>query len=76
MNVLEINYFPSKTTSYILRPGLYDIGDINKLINYFLPGFVNVSITIVDISLRCKLNTNQTLIFTIKSFFYTIIGFT
>ena len=32
MNVLDINYFPTKGTSYTLPPGLYDKGDINKLI--------------------------------------------
>jgi len=37
---------------------------------------VKVSITIDDVRLRSNLNINQPLIFTKKSFFYTILGFT
>ena len=36
---------------------------------------MKVSITIDDIRLKSNLNINQTLIFTAKSFFYTILGF-
>ena len=37
---------------------------------------VKVSVTIDDIRLKSNLKTNQTLFFTEKSFFYTILGFT
>ena len=37
---------------------------------------VKVTITIDDIRLKSNLKINQTLIFTNKSFFYTILGFT
>ena len=37
---------------------------------------MKVSITSDDSRLRSKLNINQTLIFTKKSFFYTMLGFT
>ena len=37
---------------------------------------MKVSITIDDIRLKSNLKINQTLIFTNKSFFYTILGFT
>ena len=37
---------------------------------------MEVSITIDDIRLRSNLKINQTLIFTKKSFFYTLLGFT
>ena len=36
---------------------------------------MKVNITIDDIRLKSNLKTNQTLIFTEKSFFYTILGF-
>ena len=35
-----------------------------------------MSITIDDVRLKSNLKINQTLIFTKKSFFYTILGFT
>ena len=37
---------------------------------------MKVNITIDDVRLKSNLKTNQTLIFTEKSFFYTILGFT
>ena len=37
---------------------------------------MKVSITIDDIRLKSNLKNNQTLIFTKRSFFYTILGFT
>ena len=37
---------------------------------------MKVSITIDDIRFKSNLRTNQTLIFTAKSFFYTTLGFT
>ena len=52
------------------------MSDVNKTLEYLLLDFVKISITIDDIRLRSKLNINQTLMFTKKSFFYTIIGFT
>ena len=37
---------------------------------------MKINITIDDLRLKSNLKTNQTLIFTEKSFFYTILGFT
>ena len=37
---------------------------------------MKVSVTIDDVRLKSNLKTNQTIIFTEKSFFYTILGFT
>ena len=41
-----------------------------------LPNNLKISITIDDIRLKSNLKINQTLIFTEKSFFYKILGFT
>ena len=43
---------------------------------HILPDNVKVSVTIDDIRLKSNLKNNQTLIFTNKSFLYTILGFT
>ena len=55
---------------------MYEITDINKTLEYILPDNVKVSITVDDIRLKSNLKINQTLFFTIKLFFYTILGFT
>ena len=45
-------------------------------LKHILPDNVKESVTIDDIRLKSNLKTNQTLLFTKKSFFYTILGFT
>ena len=75
MDILYIKIFPSRRTGYTLPPGIHEIGDINKTLEYLFSDTVKVSNTIDDIRLRSSLIINQTLIFTRKSFFYTIIGF-
>ena len=50
--------------------------DLNNTLKYILPDNVEISITIDDIRLKSKLKIDQTLLFTKKSFFYTILGFT
>ena len=76
MNILDLKYIPTKRTSYSLNPGFYEIVDLNNTLKYILPDNVKVSVTIDDIKLKSNLKINQTLIFTEKSFFYTILGFT
>ena len=49
---------------------------MNNTLEYILPDNVKVSVTIDDVRLKSNLRVNQTLIFTEKSFFYTILGFT
>ena len=37
---------------------------------------MKISVTVDDVRLKSNLKTNQTLIYTNKSYFYTILGFT
>ena len=76
MDILDLKYIPTKRTGYSLNPGIYEIVDLNNTLKYILPDNVKVSVTIDDTRLKSNLNTNQTLLFTEKSFFYTILGFT
>ena len=76
IDVLDLKYIPTKRTGYSLNPGIYEVIDLNNTLNHILPNNVNVNITIDDIRLKSNLKTNQTLIFTEKSFFYTILGYT
>ena len=76
MNILDLKYIPTKRTGYSLNPGIYEIFDLNNTLKHILPNNVKVNITIDDIRLKSNLKTNQTLIFTEKSFFYTSLGFT
>ena len=76
IDVLDLKYFPTKRIGYSLNPGIYEVVDLNNTLKYILPDNVKVTITIDDIRLKSNLKTNQTLIFTEKSFFYTILGYT
>ena len=76
MDILDLNYIPTKRTGYSLNPGIYEVIDLNNTLKHILPDNVKVNITIDDIRLKSNLTINQTLIFTKRSFFYTILGFT
>ena len=76
IDILDLKYIPTRRTGYYLNPGIYERLDLNNTLKYILPDNVKVSVTIDDIRLKSNLKTNQTLIFTEKSFFYTILGFT
>ena len=75
MDILDLRYIPTKRTGYSLNTGIYEVIDLNNTLKHILPDNVKINITIDDIRLKSKLKINQTLIFTEKSFFYTIIGF-
>ena len=76
IDILDLKYIPTKRKGYSLHPGIYEMIDINNNLNYILPNNKKVSVTIDDVRLKSNLKTNQTLTFTNKSFFYTILGFT
>ena len=76
MNILDLKYIPTKRTGCSLIPGIYEVVDLNNILKYILPNNVKVNITIDNIRLESNLKNNQLLIFTEKSFFYTILGFT
>ena len=76
MDILDLRYIHTKRTGYSLNPGIYEVIVLNNSLKYILPKNVKVNITIDDIRLKSNLKINQTLIFTERSFFYTILGFT
>ena len=76
IDILELKYIPTKKTGYSLNTGIYEVIDLNNTLKHILPDNIKVSVTIDDIRLKSNLKTNQTLMFTEKSFFYTILGFT
>ena len=76
MGILDLKYIPTKRIGYSLNPGNYEVADLNSILKHISPDNVKVSVTIDDIRLKSNLKTNQTLFFTEKSFFYTILGFT
>ena len=76
IDVLDLKYISTKRIGYSLNPGIYEIVDINNILKHILPNNVKVNITLDDIRLKSNLKINQTLIFTEKSFFHTILGFT
>ena len=76
IDILGLEYIPIKRIGYSLNPGIYEVINLNNTSKKILPDNVKVSIPIDDIRLKSNLKINQTLIFTNKSFFYTILGFT
>ena len=76
IDILDLKYIPTKRTGNSLNPGIYEVVDLNNTLKHNLPDNVKVSITIDDVRLKSKLIDNQISIFTEKSFFYTILGFT
>ena len=75
IDILDLKCIPTKRTGYSLNPGIYEVVDLNNTLKYILPDNVKVSVTIDDVRLKSNLKINQTLIFTKKSFFHTILGF-
>ena len=76
IDILDLKYISTKRTGYSLNPGIYEVVDLNNILKYILPDNVKVYITIDDFRLKSNLKIIQTLLFTNKSFFYTILGFT
>ena len=76
IDILDLKYIPSKRIGYSLPPGIYEVIDLNNTLKHILPDNVKIIVTIDDVRLKSNLKTNQTLIFTEMSFFYTILGFT
>ena len=76
IDILDLEYIPTKRIGYSLNPGIYEVVDLNNTLKYILPDNVKINVTIDDVRLKSNLKTNQTLIFTEKSFFHTILGFT
>ena len=76
VDILGLKYTPTKRTGYSLNPGIYEVVDLNNTLKNILPSNVKVNNTMDDIRLKSNLKTNQTLLFTNKSFFYTILGYT
>ena len=75
-DILDLKHIQPKRTGYSLNPGMYEVYDLINTLKHVLPDNVKVSVTIDDIRLKSNLKVNQTLIFTEKSFFHTILGFT
>ena len=76
IDILDFKYIPTKRRGYSLNPSIYEIVDLNNTLKYILPDNVKVDVSFDDIRLKSNLRYNQTLIFTNKSFFYTILGVT
>ena len=72
----DLKYISTKRIGYSLNPGIYKNVDLNNTLKHILPDNVKVNVAIDDIRLKSNLKTNQTLLFTDKSFFYTILGYT
>ena len=76
INVLDLKNIPTKRMGYSIEPNIYNMVDLNKTLKNILPNNVKIDITIDERKYKTDLKINQTLIFTNKCSFYTILGFT
>ena len=76
MDILDLKCISTKRTGYSIEPNIYNVVDLNKTLKNILPNNIKIDITIDERKYKNDLKINQTLIFTNKSFFYTILGFT
>ena len=75
IDILDLEYISTERMGYSVNPGIYEVVDLNNALKCILPDNVKINIAIDDIRLKSNLKINQTLLFTEKSFFYTILGF-
>ena len=76
IDILDLKYIPTKRMGYSIEPNIYNVVDLNKTLKNILPDNVKINVSIDERKYKTDLKINQTLIFTNKSFFYTILGFT
>ena len=70
VDILDLNYIPTKRTGYSLNIGIFEVVDLNNSLKYILLNNVKVSVTIDVVRLKSNLKINQTLLFTEESFLY------
>ena len=76
IDILDLEYNPTKRIDYSLKPDIYQVSDKNNSLKNTLPDNVKINVTIDQKKYKTDLKIKQTLIFTNKSFLYTILGFT
>ena len=75
IDILHLKYVPTKRMGYSIEPNIYNVDDLNKTLKNVLPNNVKINVSIDERKYKTDSKNNQTLIFTNKSFFYTILGF-
>ena len=76
IDILDLKYIHTKKMGYSIEPNIYKVVDLNKTSKNILPDNVKRNFSIDERKYKTDLEINQTLIFTKKSFFYTILGLT
>ena len=76
IDILDLEYIPTKRTGYSIEPNIYNVVDLNKTLKNILPNNIKINVIIDERKYKTDLKINQTLIFTNKSFSYTILGYT
>ena len=75
-NILDLKYILTKRMGYSIEPNIYNVVDLNKTLKNILPNNIKINVSTDERKYKTDLKINQTSIFTNKSFFYTILGFT
>ena len=76
IDILDLEYIPTKGIGFSLNRNIFNVVDINNALKNVLPDNVKINVTIDEKKYKTNLKIIQTLIFTNKCFFYTLLGFT
>ena len=76
IDILDLKYFPTKRMGYSIEPNIYNVIDFNETFGNILPNNVKINVSMYERKNKTDIKINQTLIFTNKSSFHTILGFT
>ena len=76
IDILDLKFIPTKRMGFSIEPNIYNVVDLNKTLKNILRNNIKINVSIDERKYKTDLKINQTLIFTNKSFFYTILGFT
>ena len=74
VDILDVKYIAGSAKECTLAPSIYEVIDINLMLETLLHKEVKVNITIEDGRLRSNITTKRTIRSTGRRFFYIILG--
>ena len=76
VDIMDVKNFAASSTAYTLPAGLFEISDLNMILQSLLPDDMKVDNTTDNITPRSNLIANKTMKFDKKSFLFAILDFT
>ena len=69
VDILDLKEIPTKRIGCSLASGIYEVFDLSDTLNYIPPNNLKVTVANDKIRLKSNIKFNQTLVFTMRSFF-------